>query len=196
MKTIEFKITGKTAFMFNKFNVENVSNKSKIKSGSAGNDPDEWKAKTICDGKKLYIPGYYVFSCLGEGGAYVKEGRGSIKKKLMGCLLINTPKFYLDRELPKEMEELEVDDISKDSSQPIYLDIRAVKNPMTKGKNVRYRLALCPGWSTTVLAEWDDTIISRDALRQSIEAAGKFVGIGDARVLGYGRFQCEDIKFI
>lgn len=194
MKNIEFKIIGKTAFLFNKFNIENVSNKSKVKSGSAGNDPEEWKLKCIAEGKNLYLPGYYIFSCLSEGGNYVKEGRGSIKKKLMGCLLINTPKFYLNYELPKDIDEIETEDLSKDSSQKIYLDVRAVKNPMTKGKNVRYRLAMCPGWSTNVIAEWDDTIISKENMKQVIESAGKFVGVGDARLLGYGRFTCEDVK--
>ena len=195
MKTIEFKINGISAFLYNRFNVETLSNKSKTKSGSAGNDPEEWKAKIWAEGKKLFLPGYYIFSSLSEGGGYVKEGRGSIKKKLMGCLLIKQDKFFLNYELPKPVEELETDEISRDASQKIYLDIRGVKNPMTKGKNVRYRLGLCPGWSTNITAEWDDTILSKDAIRQAIESAGKFVGVGDCRLLGCGRFSCEDIKF-
>lgn len=194
MKTIQFSITGKTALLFNKFNVENVSNKQKVKTGSAGNDPEEWRSKVICDGKKLYIPGFYIFSCISAGGQYVKEGRGSIQKKLMGCLLIQTEKFYLNRELTKEISDLETDDLPRDSSKEVYLDVRGVKNPTTKARNVRYRLALCPGWSTNIIAEWDDTVISRDSIKQAIESAGKFVGLCDARLLGYGRFTVEDIK--
>lgn len=196
MKKVEFKMVGKTPLLFNKFNIESVSKKVKTQSGSAGNNPEEWKNTVFTEGKLLYIPNYYVFSNLSEGGHYVKEGRGSIKKKLMGCLLIQQDKFFLNYQLPKNMDEMENEDISRDSSQNIYLDIRAVKNPMTKGKNVRYRVALCPGWETVISAEWDDTVISKDGIRQAIECAGKFVGIGDARLLGYGRYTCEDIKFI
>jgi hypothetical protein len=195
MKTVKFTIKGISPLLFHKFNIEEVSNKSKTKSGTAGNNPEEWRTTAIAHGKQLYIPGYYLFSCLSEGGSYVKEGRGSIKKKLMGCLLVNTERFYLNYELPKEIHELDSSDIPRDSSQKIYLDIRAVKNPVTKGKNVRYRLALCPGWETSVMAQWDDTIISKDSIRQVIESAGKFVGLCDGRLLGYGRFSCEDITF-
>lgn len=194
MKTVEFKIVGTSIFLFNKFNVENVSNKQKTKSGSAGNDPEEWKAKIWCEGKRLFIPAFYVFSSISEGGGYVKEGRGSIKKKLMGCLLIKGDKFYINYELPKSIEMIESEDLPKDSSRDVFLDIRGVKNPMTKGKNVRYRLGMKAGWETTISFEWDDTVISRDNIKQAIESSGKFVGMGDGRLLGYGRFNCENIK--
>lgn len=197
MKTIEFKITGKTALLFNKFDIEIVSNKSsRVKTGSAGNDPEEWRTKVICEGKRLYIPNNYVFSCLGEGGTYVKEGRGTLKKKLMSCLLVNQEKFFLNYELPKEINEIQTSELPRDSSHNVYLDIRSVTNPMTKGRNIRYRIALAPGWVTTIQAEWDDTVISRDSIKQVIEAAGKFVGLSDGRTRGFGRFLCDDIKIL
>lgn len=194
MKTIEFKIIGKSPMLFNKFNIEEVSNKRKPKSGSSGNDPDEWRGKVVCEGKKLYIPRDWIFGCISEGGNYIKEGRGTLKKKLMGCILVNQEKFFLNRELPKEVEELANDELPRDASHPVYLDIRAVRNPVTKGKNVRYRVGICPGWEANIKFEWDDTVISRDNIKNVIDACGKFVGLSDARTLGYGRFTVEDIK--
>ena len=85
--------------------------------------------------------------------------------------------------------------MSKDSSRAVYLDIRGVKNPATKGKNVRYRLALSPGWETDVECEFDDTVISKEEFKRALEASGKFAGIGDARLIGHGRFEVYDIKF-
>jgi hypothetical protein len=194
MKTIEYKMTGTTPFLFNKFKIENVSNKNKAKHGSAGNDPEEWKEKIWAEGVKLFVPAYYVFGSVSEGAHYVKEGKGSIKKKLMGCLLVKGEKFYLNYELPKAIEKIETEDLTRDSSKDVYLDIRAVKNPMTKGKNVRYRLGMRPGWFLHVMLEWDDTILSKDNIKNAIEHAGKFVGIGDGRLLGHGRYICEDVK--
>lgn len=193
MKTISYKMIGTTAFLYNKFNIENVSKKVKTKSGSAGNDPEEWKDKIWVDNLDLFVPAYYIFGSVTEGAHYVKEGKGSIKKKLMGCMIVKGEKFYMNRKLPKEIEKLETEEMPRDSSQDIYLDIRAVKNPMTKGKNVRYRLALKAGWEIDVCFEWDDTVLSRDNIKQAVEHAGKFVGVGDARLLGYGRYKCENI---
>ena len=111
----------------------------------------------------------------------------------MGCMLVKGEKFYLNYTLPKPIALIETEELSRDSSQEIYLDIRAVKNPTTKGKNVRYRVAMKPGWELTVAFEWDDTILSRDNIKQAIEAAGKFVGLGDARLIGCGRYVCKDV---
>lgn len=196
MKTVTFKIKGITPFLYHKFNIEQLSNKSKTKSGSAGNDPEEWKTTVWNEGKRLFIPGFYFFSCICAGAQYVKAGRGSIAKKLAGCLLIKTDKAFLNRELETPIEETETENITKDSSRAIYLDVRGVKNPATKGKNVRYRLALSPGWETDVECEFDDTVISKDDFRRALEASGKFSGIGDARLIGHGRFEVYDIKFI
>lgn len=196
MKKATFTIKGTTPFLYHKFNVEEISNKAKVKTGSAGNNPEEWRTTVWNEGKKLFLPGYYFFSSICAGAQYVKQGRGSIAKKLAGCMLILSDKCYLNRELDKEINELEFADVPKDSSKPVYLDIRGVKNPATKGKNVRYRLGMCPGWQTSVELEFDDTVISKEEMQRALEAAGKFSGIGDARLIGYGRYEILDLKFV
>lgn len=178
--------------MFHKFSVD-VLSKSKPKSGSTGNDPEEWKTTIWNEGKKLYLPGFYFFSSLKEGGKYIKVGRGTISNKLISCMRVKTEKCYLNRELPDELDKIDM--ISTDPGQPIYLDVRGVKNPATKGRNVRYRLALKSGWECGVEIEFDDTVISKDDMKRCIEAAGKFSGLGDGRNIGYGRFEILDLGF-
>lgn len=194
MKNLAFDLIGTSPFLYHKFNIENISNKSRPKSGSAGDNPEEWKTSVWCEGKKLYIPGNYLFSSIQAGGKYVKAGRGNISNRLAGCMRVVTEKFYLNVELPEDIEELSTENFTRDSSRRCYLDIRSVKNPMTKGRNVRYRVALSPGWGTSVEVEWDDTIISKDDMKRAIECAGKFSGVGDGRGIGLGRFDVANIK--
>ena len=195
MKNVKFSIRGITPLLFHKFSIEVLSGKSRVKSGTTGNDPEEWKTTIWNDGKQLYLPGFYFFSALFAGGSYVKVGRGTIAKKLAGCMRVLTDKAYLNRELPDELDKLETEKMSLDSGQPVYLDVRGVKNPATKGRNVRYRLALKQGWECSIEVEFDDTIISKDDMRRCIEAAGKFSGVGDARLIGHGRFEITELTF-
>lgn len=195
MKKAKIEIEGKSALLFHKFTVEVLSSKSKPKGGTTGNNPDEWKTTMCNEGKRLYIPKDYFFSCFGEGAKYVKVGRGTLNKKFRGCVIITTPKAYLNRELPDDPDNIETENMPTDCDKPVYIDIRGVKNPATKGRNVRYRLGLCPGWECTVELEFDDTVISKDDLKRSIEAAGKFVGLADNRENGYGRFEVLSVVF-
>ena len=195
MKRARIKIKGKTALLFHKFSIDVLTNKSKQKSGSTGNDPEEWKTTIFNDGKKLYMPGAYFFSTFLAGASYVKLGRGTIAKKLAGCMTVVTEKSYLNRELPDDPENIETENMPLDSSQPVYLDVRGVKNPATKGRNVRYRVALSPGWECSVEIEFDDTVISKDDIKRCVENAGKFSGIADGRTIGHGRFEVTEIIF-
>ena len=197
MKKAEFTLIGKKPFLFHKFNIESITDTKKPKEGGAGNSPSEWKTTLFADGKKLYIPGNYFFSSLVAGGKYVKIGRGTVSKNLAGTLEICNEKYYfLNRALPEKIEDLTNENIGVDSSKDIYLDIRMVSNPNTKGKNVRYRLALKAGWKINCSIAWDDSVISKDQIMRCAEAAGQFSGIGDARAIGYGRFTIDEFKII
>lgn len=194
MKHFNFKVIGTSPFLYHKFSVETFSNKRKPKSGSAGNDSEEWRETVWVEGKNLYIPGYYFFSAIFGGGSYVKSGRGTIAKKIAGCLIIESEKCFVNRTLPDEIQNLVTDELPRDTSQPVYLDIRGVKNPTTKGRNIRYRLAMSKGWETQVEGYWDETVLSMENVKQAIESAGKFLGVGDARLIGNGRFDIEFFK--
>src|SRR5690606_12105399 len=85
-------------------------------------------------------------------------------------------------------------DITNNSSDAVYLDVRAVVNPMTKGRNVRYRVATKPGWRITATLSWDDKAVSKDDMKICVENAGLFEGIGDGRKIGFGRFKMLSFK--
>lgn len=185
-------MTGKKPFFFHKFNTEVLTQSQKPKEGTTGNNPNEWKSTVWSEEERLFIPDNYLFSSIVGGGKHVKVGRGTISKNLAGTVEITGARFYFsNRTLPKPIEEIEEGDISKDPSKDIYIDMRMVANPNTKGRNVRYRLALSPGWEVEASCEFDDSVISPDQMKTAIECAGKFVGIGDARAIGYGRFNIE-----
>ena len=96
----------------------------------------------------------------------------------------------IDRFLPDNIVEL-----VNETEEPVYLDVRSVKNPSTKGRNVRYRVAASQGWKATFEIFWDKTIVSRNEMQASIIDAGKLSGIGDGRNIGFGRFFVDEIEF-
>lgn len=152
------------------------------KTGVAGNDPEEWK-RTVLVTKtgQLYLEPTYIFGCLRDGAKYTKKGRGSIQPLVAATLQVVDERVLVDRFLP--------DPLDTDPEQPVYLDIRSVKNPATKGRNVRYRVAAAPGWGITVRVEWDKTIVSRGEIESVVTDAGRLCGLGDGRAVGFGRFE-------
>jgi hypothetical protein len=52
-----------------------------------------------------------------------------------------TDPVLIDRYLPQESE------LSHDPGAPVYLDVQMVRNPATRARNVRYRIAASPGSS-------------------------------------------------
>lgn len=197
MKNAKFLIIGRKPCLQHKFNLDVLTNTSKPKEGTAGNNPNEWRVTCWSDGKKLYIPSNYLFSCFVSGGKHVKVGRGTISKNLAGTLeIVGEKNYFENRELPKDMDDLSIEDIGTDSSKNVYVDVRMVANPNTKGRNIRYRVAIKEGWEVNCEIVWDDSVISPDQMQFAIEASGKFVGLSDDRAIGGGRFTIEEYRLI
>ena len=194
MKKITFTAKGVTPLLMHKFNIEQLTNQNKIKEGTTGNNPNEWKTSIYHEGRRFLIPASNLHATISNGGKYIKAGRGTLVKVIPSAIRIPIQKFFINRELPDDLENLNFDNMTKDSSQPCYIDVRAVNNPATKGKNIRYRMALSPGWEAKIELEWNDTIVSRDQIEKTIISAGELVGILEARSLGYGRFNVEDFS--
>jgi CRISPR/Cas system endoribonuclease Cas6 (RAMP superfamily) len=85
-------------------------------------------------------------------------------------------------------------DPTRDSTAPVYIDVRSVRNPATKGRNVRYRVAASTGWIVTFGVLWDKTIVNRQQMEAVAIDAGRLVGIGDGRSVGMGRFSVENFE--
>ena len=155
----------------------------KERTGVAGNDPEEWK-KTVLVTKEgqLYVKPTYVFGMLREAAKYTKEGRASLQVKASATLQVLEDKVLVkDRFLP--------DPIPVDTDEPVYLDITSVRNPATKARNVRYRVAASKGWELDFNIQFDRTIVSTVQMQSICNDAGALVGLADGRSIGFGRFE-------
>lgn len=195
MKIAHVKIKGIKPFLYHKFNIESLTNSSKPKEGTTGNNFNEWKTSFFSNGENLYMPSAYMFAALKNGSTNTKAGRGTIQKTFISAITLLEEKIYFNRKIWNKWEDLEWEDVPTDSSQPIYVDVRMVSNPNTKGKNVRYRLAMSAGWECSFSFEFDDSLISQAQVKKVCEDTGKLQGIADGRTLGYGRFEVVEISF-
>jgi hypothetical protein len=84
------------------------------------------------------------------------------------------------------------DPITEDSDAPVYLDITSVRNPATKARNVRYRVAASKGWELDFNIMFDRSIVSRAEMESVCRDAGALVGLADGRSIGFGRFEVVD----
>ena len=177
------KIRGSRPYLFHNFGRDSIPLGREAKTGKAGNDPDEWR-KTVCvttDGR-LFIKSSQIFATLRDGAKFTRKSRGNVQKDVIAVLTVDTPEeIVLDRRLPERLTE--------DKREPVYLDIRGVRNPSTGAANVRYRVALSPGWELEFALLWDDTIINESTMHAVLIDAGRMCGLGNGRNIGMGRFE-------
>src|SRR5580698_9817485 len=131
---VSVSITGKRPLLQHHFGPEALPLEKGERTGVAGNDPEEWKRTCMVTVEgQLYIPGAYIFSALRDGARHTKKGKGSIQSLVGATLQVEEERILLNRWMPK--------DITTDHDQPVYIDVCGVRNPTTKARNVRYRLA-------------------------------------------------------
>jgi len=191
---VKVTIQGTRPLFFHKFGKESIPLEKEERTGKAGNDPEEWR-KTVLVSKEgqLYLEPTYAFSTIRGGAKYVPKGRGSIQTSVAATLQVMDNRILIDRWFPgfpngHVMDVKTIEPPDEDSDNPVYLDIRGVVNPSTKGRNVRYRIAAAPGWTCSFTILFDKTVISRAEMESAVINAGKLVGIGNARAIGMGRF--------
>jgi hypothetical protein len=157
------------------------------KTGVAGNDPEEWRRTMLVTPEgQMYVRNDYIFSCLRNGAYRTKKGRGSIQADVAATLQVEEEVVLLNRWLPKE------GDPPQGPFAAVYIDVRGVRNPSTKGRNVRYRLACSRGWECTFTLGWDRTVVSREQMRAVMRDTSVLVGLADARSIGFGRFEVTE----
>lgn len=188
-------IQGTRPLLFHRFGPEALPLERQERTGVAGHDPEEWRRTAIVDKSgQLFLPPTYAFSTAKNGAVYTKSGKSSLLKPVAATLQILSDRIMIDRYFPgfpsaeKEFDIKTVEPPSEDIDQPVYLDIQGVVNPSTKSRNVRYRIAASKGWQATFSMMFDKTIIAKDQMHAVLIDAGKLVGIGNGRSVGYGRF--------
>ncbi|MEH7236237.1 hypothetical protein [Bacillus sp. JJ1562] len=181
------RIKGSKPLLIHLFTPETLSLERRERSGVAGNDPEEWKRTyTANENGQLYVDPSYIFGCMREASKYTKSGRGSIQPKLSATLQVLSSRIYFNRFMPEE--------ITQDENEPVYLDVRSVRNPTTKGRNIRYRVAISSGWETEFEIIWDNTVLASQQIQAVLYDAGMLVGLADGRSIGYGRFEVNTIE--
>ncbi len=170
------------------------------RTGAAGNDPEEWRRSArVTPQGQLFLEAAAAYAVIREGAKYTKKGRASLQSTVAATLQIVESKILLDRWLPgaKSKKEVDLQTVAappRDSTQPVYLDVRGVRNSNTKGRNVRYRLAAAPGWQCVFTLRWDKTLVTASQMEAILHNSGKLVGLGDGRSIGFGRFDIGSIQ--
>jgi hypothetical protein len=187
---IQVKIEGTRPLLWNHFGPHALSLEPQERSGIAGNDPDEWRRSVLLSpDRELYILPSAVFKCLREGGRYIKHGRSNLEKPVTATVRVQSESIIVqDRFLPTKPDYLH-DGIYQEQTPEVFVDVSPVVNPTTKRRNIRYRVATAPGWRCTFNIEFDRTIVSRNQMESICIQAGEFVGLGDGRSIGLGRFK-------
>jgi len=188
--TAKVIICGVRPILWHHFGPDALPLEKQEKTGVAGHDPEEWR-KTVLATKEgqLYVDPSYIFASIRDGAKYTKKGRGSIQSMVSATLQVTDNRVLVDRYVPENIAEL-----TNETELPVYMDIRSVKNPSTKGRNVRYRVAASPGWKAQFNLMWDKTIVSRHEMNAAVIDAGRFSGLGDGRTIGFGRFTVEEFE--
>jgi hypothetical protein len=169
----------------------------KEKTGAAGNDPEEWRRTALINKHgQLYVEPTYIFGTLRDGAKHTPKGRGSLQPAVAATLQIDDAAVLIDRFFPGFPSEQPFD-IAKaaapprDPNAPVYMDVRSVKNPATRARNVRYRVACSPGWTCGFTILFDKTVVTRGQMEAVLRDAGQLVGLADGRSIGFGRFTVE-----
>lgn len=184
-------ITGTRPLLWHHFGPDAIPLERGERTGVAGNDPEEWR-KTVLATKdgQLYLESSYIFSTIRDGAKHTKSGRGTMQTAVASTLQVVDDRILLDRYLPDGLNTAP----PADPEAPVYLDVRSVKNPQTRGRNVRYRVAAPAGWSVSFIILWDKTIVQRNVMEAAVRDAGRFSGVGDGRAIGFGRFAVDSFE--
>lgn len=188
--TAKVAIRGTRPLLWHHFGPDALPLEKRERTGVAGNDPLEWQRTVlVTKGKQLYLDPSYIFGTIRAGAKYTKKGKGSLQPLVSATLQVLDHRVLIDRYVPDNITEL-----VNETEEPVYLDVRSVRNPTTKARNVRYRVATSPGWQATFSIMWDKTIVSRHEMHAVLIDAGRFSGIGNGRNIGFGRFILEAVE--
>lgn len=185
-------IVGKRPLFWHHFGPDALPLEKKARAGVAGNNPEEWQSTVLKTAdNQLYLEPSYLFGCIRNGAKFTRRGKGSFQSLVASTLQIVDDQILVDRWLPKNLAVL-----TQSGEHPVYLDIRSVTNPGTKGRNIRYRVAASTGWKATFCIAWDNSLIGQFEMESIVKDAGQFAGLGDGRTIGFGRFEVASFQLL
>ena len=149
-------------------------------------NPDEWK-QTIYFKEDF---GVFLPSSCFEASVKNAAKQFKISGKATATKFVDSGLFCVDICLPFFVDGKPIKTL--DDSR-IIIDKRTVKNPSTKGRNVRYRAKFDEWESTFRIVVTADDYLTDKLITDIITYAGLYVGVGDFRPK-FGRFQLVSLK--
>lgn len=182
MKKIKVEVTGISPLLQNRFKLDDENEKPKKRNIAAEEDDVEGCLYRFPDGK-IYQPALHFHASMKKAGTKFKiKGRNKeTYKTVMGCGMV----------------QIEPDAIIH-KNQNWEVDIRAIVNRTTKGRRARKR-PVFKNWNLAFNIEYDEAEINFDTLKQILDYAGRYVGVGDFRPEkggSFGRFMVTEFKEI
>lgn len=180
--TAHVEIEGVRPLLWRWFGPDALPLEKRERTGVPGNDPEEWRKCYLATSEgQLYLEASYVFACLRDAARHTSRKRGTLQPYITATLQVMESRALIDRHMPEVL--------TQDPEAPVYLDVRSVRNPTTRGRNVRYRVAASAGWRAAFRILWDRTVVSTGEMQAVLRDAGRLSGIGDGRSIGFGRFE-------
>lgn len=194
-------IEGNRPLLWHHFGPDALPLEKQERTGVAGHDPEEWR-KTVLVTKdgQLYVEPTYIFGCIRDGAKFTKKGKGSVQSAVAATLQVTDERVLVNRYFPGFPNGHIFDPIKEpppiaDPAQPVFMHISSVRNPSTRARNVRYRIAASSGWQAAFNLLWDKTVVSRGEMEAILHDAGVLTGLGDGRSIGFGRFQVCSVEY-
>lgn len=189
--TAKVSIKGKRTLLWHHFGINAIPLQKQETEGVAGHNPSEWKKTVLMTSdRQLFIYNTYIFSCIRAAAPFIKRGKG-LQTAVSATLQINEEVILIsDRFVPQDPEIVDRRQAIADLP-PVYVYVEGVRNPTTGRRNIRYRVATAPDWQCQFTLQWDKTILSREEMEALCLTAGQFVGLGDGRAIGFGRFEVK-----
>lgn len=177
---VRITVKGTRPFLQHWFGPDAIPLEGREKTGVAGNDPEEYKRTCMVTPEgQLFFYGTYCFGTIRDGARHAKKG---VMSKVQATLQIEDDLVLLDRFMPRGEPKPNA------FNDDVYIDVRMVRNPTTKARNIRYRLATRPGWTCSFTIYFDRTVVPREVMKSIVIDAGKLEGFASGRKIGMGRF--------
>lgn len=170
MKKIQVELTGITPLLHNKPEEYGFDEQWVEKKASTDYEKEALKKLYVDSNGKIYQPATHIDRALIESGKKIKvKGQGKATySKLFGSMVA--------------VEEFEI--VHKIQKYEIHKSLVVI--PSTKGRVMRYR-PMFKEWKLEFHITFEDEIPA-EVVKEALEIAGKYVGIGDWRPEKKGKF--------
>lgn len=201
MLNVHVKITGLTPLLMHADNIEwsdamdewrkDPENKSISKAGDDRTPPWRWIGSLNTDGEIVTIPSEYIMRCLMEGGAQVPTGKGKKTFKAQSQSGLLCPEFHWPLQLNGTDTTVSMKDINDLKNKTHFIEhvegvrklgfslfVKRVRVGQSKHIRVRPRFEQ---WATEGRIVIMDEAITVKILRQILDLAGRYKGLGNWR---------------